>query len=47
MKKYTIENYFDGKQDDEMLYADSFAEAKRLRRGEFSLIINNANGKIR
>ena len=47
MKKYTIENYFGGEQDDEMLYADTLSEAKDLRRGEFSLIINNHINTIR
>ena len=39
--KYTIENYFGGEMKDEILYANTFKEAKSLQRGEFSLIINN------
>ena len=41
MRKYTIENYYGGEQEDELLYADSYKEARKLQGGEFSLIINN------
>lgn len=46
MKKYTIENYYGGEQQDEILYADSYKAAKTLQRGEFSLIINNVTNKV-
>jgi len=47
MKKYTIENYFGGEREDELLYANSYKEARKLQRGEFSLIINNVTKEIR
>jgi|TARA_R110000803_G_scaffold54405_1_gene111119 hypothetical protein len=46
MKKYTIENYYGGEQEDEMLYADDYKSAKSLQRGEFSLIVNNVTKKV-
>jgi hypothetical protein len=47
MKKYTIENYFGGEQKDELLYADNYKEARKLQRGEFSLIINNVTKEVK
>lgn len=47
MRKYTIENYHGGEQEDEILYADSYKEARKLQRGEFSLIINNVTKEVR
>jgi len=46
MRKYTIENYHGGEQEDETLYADSYQEARKLQRGEFSLIINNVTKAV-
>jgi len=46
MRKYTIENYHGGEQEDETLYADSCQEARKLQRGEFSLIINNVTKAV-
>ncbi len=47
MRKYTIENYHGGEQEDEILYADSYKDARKLQRGEFSLIINNVTKEVR
>jgi hypothetical protein len=47
MRKYTIENYHGGEQEDEILYADSYKDARKLQRGEFSLIINNVTKVVR
>jgi len=47
MKKYTIENYFGGEWEDEILYADSYKDARKLQRGEFSLIINNVTKVVK
>ena len=47
MKKYTIENYYGGERDDELLYADNYKDARKLQFGEFSLIINNVTKEVK
>ena len=47
MKKYTIENYYGGERDDELLYADNYKDARKLQCGEFSLIINNVTKEVK
>ena len=47
MKKYTIENYYGGERDDELLYADNYKDARKLQGGEFSLIINNVTKEVK
>ena len=47
MRKYTIENYYGGERDDELLYADNYKDARKLQRGEFSLIINNVTKEVK
>ena len=47
MRKYTIENYYGGERDDELLYADSYKEARKLQGGEFSLIVNNVTKVVK
>ena len=47
MRKYTIENYHGGEREDEILYADSYKDARKLQRGEFSLIINNVTKVVK